>query len=101
MPERESPKLQEDYQKLEKKEIKKKLEEDKKALKSGRANYNKIKIKKFLNDLIYVLIISAAGGFLLWVWLPEKFTILKSFSIGVIWYLLFEELKLHRMFKKE
>ena len=100
MDEKESPRLQEEYKALEKKEVKEKIEKKEEELKKIKKQYLKYRIRQLIYDLIYSLIIAVLGGFVLWAWLPQHFSILKSLSIGVAWYLLFEELKLHLMFKK-
>jgi len=101
MAEKQSPKLQEEYTELDKKKIEKKLEENKAALEKAKKRYRRFKIRQLRNELIFSLVIAILAGFILWVWWPEQFSILKALSLGVAWHLLFEELKLHRMFKKE
>lgn len=93
----EKNRLQEEFEKLQRKEEKRKTEE---KLQKVKDDYLKLRVKKILNDVLYVLIISLLFGLCLFAWMPERFSILRALSLGVIWYLLFEEIKLQNIFRR-
>jgi len=49
---------------------------------------------------LYLIILALILGFILWAWKPELFSYPKALALGLAWYMLFEELQLHNMFKK-
>ena len=94
-------KLEEDYHKLDTKKSEEKIKENEKRIddlkkRQWRMYWNRLRIDSF-----YVIIISLMFGFSLWAWFPSQFTWFRVMAFGMIWWLLFEELKLHKMFKQE
>ena len=94
-------KLQEEYTKIDQQEVEKEIEKAEEAVKKKQNEIFKFRLRKFRNDVIYILILSAILGFILWVWKTSVFTFWKSLSLGLAWYLLFDDLKLHRLFKQQ
>ncbi len=101
MPGKDSPKLEEEYKEVEKKEIEQKIKTNEAAIKKQKERYLRWKVRRLVTDIIYSLVVSVASGFIIWAWIPNHFSIYKALAVGVAWYLLFEELRLHRMFKRE
>ena len=94
-------KLDEEYVKLDKEEIKKKEEKHQEVIKEKINIMKRMKLNKLRNDVIYTIIISVMLGFILWSFKPESFTFPRALALGLAWYLLFDDLMLQRLFKKE
>ncbi len=94
-------KLQEEFEKIKKEDIKEEIKKTEKRIADNKKKVVKLQLKQLRNDIVYVFIISTILGFILWAWKPLIFSYWKSLAAGTLWYLLFEELKLHKMFKKE
>ncbi len=93
--------LEEEYQKIEKEEVEDKIEKAKAENKHLKKLIINRQIKQLRYDVLYIIIISIVLGFILWAWKPSQFSYTKALALGLAWYLLFDELKLHKMFKKE
>ncbi len=93
-------KLEEEYQKIAKEEIEEEIKKEEKKKESIKHELLKFRLRKFKNDLLFLLILTLILGFILWSWKPELFSYTKALALGLAWYLIFEELQLHKMFKK-
>ena len=94
-------KLEEDYKKLDKEDIEKEKEDIEKKIKDKKHQLLKFRLTKIRYDIYYTLVVSIILGFILWAWEPLLFSAWKALALGLAWFLLFEELHLHKMFKKE
>ena len=94
-------KLEEEYQELDKEEVEDKIEKAKAENKQLKKKAIKRQIKQLRYDILYIIIISIVFGFILWAWKPQHFSYARALALGLAWYLLFDELKLHKMLKKE
>ena len=93
--------LQEEYEDIDKEDIKKEIKKAEDSIKKQKKALLNFQLKKFRNDILYTLILSSILGYILWAWKPEMFTFWKALALGLGWFLLFEELLLHKMFKRE
>ena len=94
-------KLEEEYKEIKKEEIDKEKKDIKKKIDKRKKLLLKLRLIKFRNDIIYIALLTIILGFILWAWKPQWFGYFRSLALGFAWYLLFEELHLHKMFKKE
>lgn len=94
-------KLQEEYEDIKKEEIDEQIKKAEEAVEKKRKEISKFRVRKFKNDVFYTIIISIILGFILWAWKPDMFTFWKALALGFAWYLLFDELKLQNLFKRE
>ena len=94
-------KLDEEYRELDKKEVADQKKDIEKKIKDKKDLLLKYRISKLKNDFVYVFLVSIILGFILFVWFPSMFGYFRSLALGLVWFLLFEELHLHKMFKKE
>ncbi len=93
-------KLDEEYQKISKEEIQEEIKKEEKKKVTMQHELLKFRLRKFKSDLLFLFIMTLILGFILWSWKPELFSYTKALALGLAWYLIFEELQLHRMFKK-
>lgn len=94
-------KLQEDYEDIKKEEIDEEIKKAEKAVEEKKHELLKFRLKRFQNDFIYYSILSIMLGFILWSWKPDTFSYTKAIALSLAWALIFGELQLHRIFKKE
>ena len=94
-------KLEEEFTEIKKEEVEKEIVKAKDENKRLKHLFLKQKLKRIRLDVYYTLIISLLCGFMLWAWQPELFSIYRALALGIGWMLLFNELQLHKMFKKE
>ncbi len=93
-------KLEEDYQKISAEEIQEEIKKEEKKIEEKKHLLLKLRLRRFRNDFFYLIILSLILGYILWTWKPELFSYTKALALGLAWYVLFEELQLHKMFKK-
>lgn len=94
-------KLDEEYKEFTKEETKQKKEKVKVDLDKRKKLILKMHLRGLKNDAIYISVVTLFLGFALWSWKPEYFSFQSSLSLGLVWYLLFDDLKLHLMFKQK
>ncbi len=94
-------KLQEEFEKYTKEEKKAKADDSKRKAEEAKQRFFKAKWKSFRTDIYYMLVISVVLGFILWAWKPEMFTFYRALALGLAWMMLFGELQLHKIFRKE
>ena len=97
--EKKSPKLEEDYKKFDLKKAEEKISSNNDLIKKLRREQLVYRLNKIYLDFVYIFIISCIIGFFIYSWFPENFSFIKPLSGGLVFYVLFEELQLHRMFK--
>lgn len=94
-----SRKLDEEFTKIQIEEEKKDLEVKEQQLKINKRRMLILKLKFLRNDILYLAVVALIFAFVLWSWFPGLFTWPRSVALSLVFYLLFEELKLHKMFK--
>ena len=92
-------KLSEQLQDMPRKKVEAKISDAKAEIAALKKAVFMRKLLAFRNDVIYSSVVSVLFGFALWAWYPSEFNFYRMLSFGFVWYLLFEELKLHRMFR--
>ena len=94
-------KLDEELKAVAQKEIAAELEKKKTELVVLKKGYRILKLKRILREVGYAFVISLFLGFSLWSWFPAEFSAYRSAALGILFYIAFEELRLHKMFKQE
>ena len=94
-------KLEEEYQKLDEEKIDEDIKKKEKEVEEKKHELLKFRLRKFKNDGIYIFIISIILGFILWAWKPSLFSYTKALALGLAWYMLFDDLQLQKMFRKQ
>lgn len=96
----ETRKLSEQLQDVPQKKIEAKIAEDEKNISELKKKILKQKLRTFRNDCAFIAIMSFLLGFSWWSW-TDEISVFKSLSLGLLWFLLFDELQIHRMFKQK
>ena len=69
-------------------------------LEAERRKYRIYALKAFGFEMIYYFSITLMLGFALYAWFPAHYSNARALGIGLVFYVAFEELKIHLMFKK-
>ncbi|KKL55600.1 hypothetical protein LCGC14_2253790 [marine sediment metagenome] len=93
--------LDEEYQTIDKKDAEELIKSNDKEIKKYKRLLFISQLKKLRNDFLYVLIVTLMMGFALYAWFPKEFTFYRIIGLGFLWWLLFEELRMHQMFKND
>ena len=93
--------LDEKLSEVPKKILEKKIEEKKQELEEAKRKFFNTKVKRISKEILYTFVISALLGFVLWAWLPQQFNFHRALAMGVLYFILFEELRLQNFFKQQ
>ncbi len=93
--------LEEEFAAKTKEEVKEEIKKNDDEIKALRKTRLFFYIRRLRSDFLFLMIVSLMFGFSLWAWFPKQFNWYRVIAFGFLWWLLFEELKIHKMFKND